>query len=113
MTRPPTAAITGVGCNVRRIREAYAIRSLAQHTRDAGWRNAAEIGAELRIHFTTVKRFAREGVLNAKRVNDKGEILFEPLSGPLPIPRRGKRLRDCRRYPKLTPHMRKEVQYEA
>jgi len=60
-----------------------------------------------------VKRFACEGLLNAKRVNDKGEILFEPLSGPLPTSRRGKRLRDRRRYPKLTPHMRKEVQYEA
>jgi DNA invertase Pin-like site-specific DNA recombinase len=98
---------------VRRIREAYAIRSLAQQVRDAGWRNAAEIGAELRIHYTTVKRFAREGVLNAKRVNDKGDILFEPLSGPLPTSRRGKRLDDRRRFPKLTPHVRKEVQYEA
>ncbi len=98
---------------VRRIREAYAIRSLAQHKCEAGWHTAAEISAQLRIHPSTLKRYAREGVLNAQRINDKGEILFEPLSGPLPEPHHGKRLRDRRRYPKLTPHVRKEVQYEA
>ena len=98
---------------VRRIREAYGIRSLAQHKCEAGWHTAAEISAQLRIHPSTLKRYAREGVLNAQRINDKGEILFEPLSGPLPEPHHGKRLRDRRRYPKLTPHVRKEVQYEA
>jgi len=97
---------------VRRIREAYGIRSLTQHKCEAGWHTAAEISAQLRIHPSTLKRYAREGVLNAQRINDKGEILFEPLSGPLPEPHHGKRLRDRRRYPKLTPHVRKEVQYE-
>ncbi len=98
---------------VRRIREAYAIRSLAQQVRDAGWRTPAEIGAELQIHYSSVKRFALEGVLNAGRINDKGEILIEPLHGPLPRPHRGKPLRDRRRYPKLAPHAPKELQYEA
>jgi DNA invertase Pin-like site-specific DNA recombinase len=98
---------------VRRIRQTYRIRSLAQHKRDAGWRTAAEISAQFHIHPQTLKRHAREGVLNSQRVNDKGEILFEPLSETLPKSHRGRRLRDRRRYPKLTPHVRKEVQYEA
>ena len=97
---------------VRRIREAYAIRSLAQHIRDGGWRTPAEIGAELQVHYSSVKRFALEGVLKARRINDKGDILIEPLNGPLPRPHR-ERLRDRRRYPKLAPHARKELQYEA
>jgi hypothetical protein len=75
---------------VRRIREAYGIRSLAQHIRDGGWRTPAEIGAELHIHHSSVKRFALEGVLKARRINDKGDILIEPLNGPLPRPHRGK-----------------------
>jgi hypothetical protein len=99
--------------HVRRIRLSYGIRSLAQHKQQAGWFTTAEISAQLHIHPQTLKRYAREGVLKAQRVDDKGEILFEPLTGVLPKPDRGKRLRDRRRYPKLAPHVRKEVQYEA
>jgi hypothetical protein len=98
---------------VRRIRQAYGIRSLAQHKREAGWHTTAEISAQLHIHPQTVKRHAREGVLNAQRVNDKGEILFAPFDGQPPEPQQGKPLRDRRRYPKLATHVRKEVQYEA
>jgi hypothetical protein len=60
------------GLAVWRIRQAYAIRSLAQHKREAGWHTAAEISAQLHIHPSTLKRYACEGVLNAQRVNDKG-----------------------------------------
>jgi hypothetical protein len=101
------------GLAVWRIRHAYAIRSFAQHKRAAGWHSAAEISAQLRIHPSTLKRYARQGVLNAQRVNDKGEIFFEPFSGPPPQPHHGKRLRERSRYPKLAPHVRKEMQYEA
>jgi hypothetical protein len=101
------------GLRVWRIRQAYAILSLAQHKREAGWNTTAEISAQFHIAPSTLKRYAHEGILNAQRVNDKGEILFAPLSEPPPQPHHGKRLRDRRRYPKLTPHVRKEVQYEA
>ena len=101
------------GLAVWRIRHAYQIPSLAQHKREAGWRNAAEISARLRIHPCTLKRHAREGVLKAQRVNDKGEILFAPFDGQPPEPQQGKPLCDRRRYPKLATHVRKEVQYEA
>jgi len=52
-------------------------------------------------------------VLNAQRINDKGEILFAPFDGQPSQPLQGKRLRDRRRYPRLAAHVRKEVQYEA
>jgi len=100
------------GLAVWRIRHAYQIPSLAQHKRAAGWQSAAEISARIRIHSSTLKRHAREGVLSAQRVNDKGEILFAPFHGP-PEPQQGKRLSDRRRYPKLATQMRKEVQYET
>jgi len=98
---------------VRRIRLAYGIQSLAQHKREAGWHTTAELSAQFHIHPQTLKRYAYEGVLRAQRVDDKGQILFEPFGGPAPQPNHGRRLRDRCRYPKLTPHVRKEVQYEA
>lgn len=98
---------------VRHIRQAYAIPSLAEHLRGAGWLTAAEIASQLRVHHTTAKRYACEGVLRAMRTDDKGFILFEPPAGPLPRAHPGKRFRDRRRYPQCAPHLRKEVQYEA
>jgi len=100
---------------VRTLREAYGIPSLAAHLRQAGWLTAVEIAAPLAVHYTTAKRFAREGVLRAVRADDKGDWLFAPLTGPLPRAHPGKRFRDRRQYPvpQSTPQMREEVQYEA
>jgi hypothetical protein len=94
-------------------REAYVIPSLAEHLRAAGLLKSPEIAAQLGVHHTTAKRFAREGVLHAVRVDDRGEILFEPPTGPLPRAQPGTRLCDRRRYPECAPHVRKELQYEA
>jgi DNA invertase Pin-like site-specific DNA recombinase len=96
---------------VRHIRLAYGIDSLHQHLRRAGWLTVPEIARQLQAHPSTAKRFAREGVLRAVRVDDRGQILFEPPQGPLPTTHPGKRFRDRRNYPKLAPHMRNEVQY--
>ena len=41
-----------------------------------------EIAAQLGVHHTTAKRFAREGVLRAVRADDGASMLFEPLTGP-------------------------------
>jgi DNA invertase Pin-like site-specific DNA recombinase len=98
---------------VRQIRAAYGIPGLADHLRQSGWLTVTEMAAQLQIHYCTAKRFALEGVLNARRANDKGDILIEPPNGPVPRPHPGKRLRDRRRHPKLAPHQRKEVQYDA
>ena len=100
---------------VRALREAYGIPSLAAHLRQAGWLTAVEIAAQLQVHFSTAKRFAREGVLRAVQADDKGDWLFAPPTGPLPRAHPGKRFRDRRQYPmpQCASQMREEVQYEA
>lgn len=98
---------------LKRVRHAYRIDSFLKHLRQAGWLNAGEIAQRLHVHPSTAKRFAREGVLRAVRANDKGEILYEPPSGPLPKAHGGKRYRDRRNYSKLAPHRRNEVQSDA
>jgi len=102
---------TGTGRSFRRghvqgIRHAYAIPSFAEHLRSAGWLTAPEIAVQLGVHHTTAKRFACEGVLRAVRADDKGTILFEPATGPLPRAHPGKRFRDRRRYPQCASHAR-------
>jgi DNA invertase Pin-like site-specific DNA recombinase len=98
---------------IRHIRQTYGIPGLAEHLHQAGWLTATEIAVQLGVHFTTAKRFAHEGVLRAVRADDKGLLLFEPPTSPLPRAHQGKRFRDRRRYPACAPHMPKEVQYEA
>lgn len=98
---------------VRHIRTTYGICSYMDHLRSQGWLTAPEIATQLSVHFTTAKRFAAEGVLHAVRVDDRGQILFEPPGGPLPQAHPGKRFRDRRRYPQLASKVTNEVQYEA
>ena len=68
---------------------------------------------QMGVHSSTAKRFAAEGVLRAARADDRGLVLFEPVIGPLPQARPGKRFRDRRRYPQLASDISNEVQYEA
>jgi DNA invertase Pin-like site-specific DNA recombinase len=98
---------------VRHIRTTYGIRSYLDHLRSQGWLTAPEIAAQMGVHPATAKRFAAEGVLQAVRADDAGQILFEPPTGPLPQARPGKRFRDRRRFPQLPSNVTNEVQYEA
>lgn len=98
---------------VRHIRNAYSIPSYVQHLRNLGWLIAPEIASQMGVHASTAKRFAAEGVLRAARADDRGLVLFEPVIGPLPQARPGKRFRDRRRYPQLASNISNEVQYEA
>ncbi len=90
----------------RTLREAYDIDSYAEHLTAAGWLTAPQIAELLDVHPTTAKRFARQGVLRAVRADDRGTLLFEPPTGPLPVAHPGKRLRDRRQHPKLVSHVR-------
>jgi hypothetical protein len=99
--------------SVRWIRTAYAIPSLAQRLRAAGWLTVEEMTKQLGVHHTTTKRFALEGVLEAQRVDDRGGLLFAPPTGPLSRAHPGKRFRDRRCHPQCASHKRKELQYEA
>ena len=96
---------------VRHIRTTYGIDSLDRQLRGQGWLTAPEIARQLQVHPSTAKCFAREGVLRAVRSDDRGQVLFAPPEGPLPKAHPGKRFRDRRHHPKLTPHRREEVQY--
>jgi len=98
---------------VRHIRLTYGIPSYAEHLRSQGWLTAPEVAAQMGVHFVTAKRFAAEGVLRAVRADDRGEILFEPPTGPLPKAQPGKRFRDRRQFPQLASKISNEVQYEA
>ena len=94
---------------VRTLRESYDIDSYLQHLTTAGWLTAPQMAEQLDVHLSTAKRFAQEGVLRAVRADDKGTILFEPPTGPLPVAHPGKRFRDRRRYPKLASHVQEGV----
>jgi len=98
---------------VRHIRSKYGISSYFQYLRSEGWLTVPEMAAQMKVHSSTAKRFAREGVLRAIRANDSGLMLFEPATGPLPRAQPGKRFRDRRRYPQLAFKIPNEVQYEA
>src|SRR5712692_187461 len=95
------------------VRYTYDIKSYADHLQRAGWLTADQIAQTLQVHPTTAKKFAHAGILHAVRADDKGTILFEPPTGPLPIAEPGKRLRDRGRYPPLSSDVRKGLQYEA
>ena len=90
---------------VRMLREAYDIDSYAAHLTGTGWLTAPQMAELLDVHPATAKRFARQGVLRAVRADDRGTLLFEPPTGPLPGAHPGKRLRDRRQHPKLVSHV--------
>jgi len=98
---------------VRQLRHGYGIPTLAEHLGHTGWLTVRAIAAQLGVHPATARRFAAAGVLRAVRANDRGLMLFELPTGPLPRAQPGKRYRDRRRFPQCAPHARKEVQYEA
>ena len=91
---------------VRMLREAYDINSYVEHLTAAGWLTAPQMAELLDVHPVTAKRFARQGVLRAVRADDRGTLLFEPPTGPLPVAHPGKRLRDRRQHPKLVSNVR-------
>lgn len=97
---------------IKHIRGAYGIESMWEHHRKEGWLTSEEVGAQLNVHPATARRFAREGLLRGRPVNDKGDFLFEPIRGPFPRPHRGKRYRD-RRIQENVSNLPNEVQYEA
>jgi hypothetical protein len=68
---------------VRHIRCSFGIASYSEHLRSHAWLTAPEIAARMNVHFSTAKRFAREGVLRAVRADDSGLLLFDPEKWPL------------------------------
>lgn len=96
---------------VKVIRYTHGIESLQDHLLKQGWLTLRQVAAQLNAHYQTVKNFAIEGVLEARRVNDKDEILIAPLTGALPKPWPGKRFKDRRRFPQCSSKRQNGVQY--
>jgi len=94
---------------VKAIRSTYGIESFHAHLRKAGWLTEAEMAEQLAVHPTTAHRFAHEGILHALRANDKGELLYKPIAGPLPKTQPGKRFKDRPRHYQSIPNMRNGV----
>lgn len=86
---------------VKKIRAAYAIDSLRDSLRKQGWLTGKEMAARLGVHRQTAKRHADAGTLEARRVNDKNEVLYAPFTGPLPQGEPGGRSKDSRRSSKV------------
>ena len=97
---------------IKSIRATYGIDSMWERYRKEGWLTSEEVATQLKVHPKTARRFAAEGLLRGLPVNDKGDFLFEPIRGPLPMPHPGKRYQD-RRFPENMPNLPNEVQYEA
>jgi hypothetical protein len=74
---------------VRHIRNAYGIPGLAEHLRKAGWLTAAEIATLLRLHSSTAKCWAREGLLRTMRADDKGPPPLRAPDWPTSMPPAG------------------------
>ena len=64
----------------------------------------------LSMHPQTTRRFAAEGILQARKANNRGELLFKPITGPLLKVQPGKRFKDR---PKCASNTANEVQYEV
>jgi len=88
--------------SVQAIRKAYGIESLRDCLLKQGWLTPGEVAAKLGVHYQTAKRFAIEGELEARRVNDKDEILFAPFTGVVPKTKQRKPYKDRRHFPKCT-----------
>ena len=101
------------GLMVRQLRLSYGIESYGQRLRRIGWLTVPEIACRIGVHPTTARTYAKNGILRAMRINDKGDLLFEPTASSIPRTHRGKRYRDSHLRSNLTSQMRNEVQYET
>jgi DNA invertase Pin-like site-specific DNA recombinase len=101
------------GLMVRQLRLSYGIESYGQRLRRIGWLTVPEIACRIGVHPMTAKIYAKSGLLRAVRINDKGDLLFEPTEGSIPGSHRGKRHQDPLVRSDLTSQMRNEVQYET
>ena len=66
------------------LRYRYRLPSFAARLRAQGWMKADVLGRRLGLCTGTVKVWRRQGLLVARRSNDKGDWLYAPPKGPLP-----------------------------
>lgn len=98
---------------VARLRRDYHLRSRYDRLRDRGLLTLEETARALGIDTSTVKHWARAGLLRAHHYNDKHESLYEDPGPARPLKMQGCKLSDPRRRPTVVPHASVEVQCEA
>jgi hypothetical protein len=69
------------------LRRSYGLASRSARLRAAGFLDQRELAQRLNISVTTVKVWRRNGLLDARRYDDKGSVLYSPPNGS--VPRKG------------------------
>jgi DNA invertase Pin-like site-specific DNA recombinase len=77
---------------LKRITHDYDIKSYYRHLCESGKLTLAEMAQQLGVCKDTVKRWHRAGLLTGYVANDKGECLFDPITGQRPVKRQGVKL---------------------
>lgn len=67
------------------VRHSYGLPNRFARLRANGFLDKHEIANVLNISATTLKTWHHHGLVSAKRYDDKGSLLYQPPSGPLPI----------------------------
>lgn len=72
---------------IRWFRYVKGIKSLKQHLLDAGWLTTEQYAEKLGVHHATIRHWRIEGLLEARRCDDRGQWLFDPRESHPPTPR--------------------------
>jgi hypothetical protein len=83
---------------IERIRHDYRLRTRYDRLRDQGLLTLEETARLLRIDTSTVKVWRRRGLLRGHAHNDRQECLYEDPGPARPVPMRGRKLSDPRRW---------------
>jgi DNA invertase Pin-like site-specific DNA recombinase len=98
---------------IERIRHDYRLRTRYDRLGDQGLLTLEETARLLGIDTSTVKVWRRCGLLRGHAHNDKQECLYEDPGPARPVPMRGRKLSDPRRWTTVTADQPQEVQCEA
>ena len=91
------------------IRHSYRLKSRYERLREKRMLTVTEIAKRLGICTDTVHKWRQLGLLKAQAYNANKEYLFEPFSGPKPVPWHGKRFSDPQRFGEVLSPNTKEV----
>ena len=98
---------------VHKIRHKYHLKSRYERLREAGKFTQEELAKELKVSPQTVRTWRRYGLLQAYLYNDRNECLYEPPTGEMPIKSQGRKLRERRRFPKVSRRRPNEVKHAS
>ena len=98
---------------VRRVRDAYRLKSRYDRLREKGLLTIEEVMARLKITRVWVRIWRDHGLLRAYPATDKNVFLYEDPGPNPPRKTQGTKLSERRRFPENSMSRAQEVQYEA